>query len=64
MAYPPGSGRARTAADGSYAMDLPPEQSYMIDVVDDEWAARAGPASSSARVSPGWARPAARAREP
>ena len=32
-------GRVRTAADGSYAMDLPPEQSYMIGVIDDEWAA-------------------------
>ena len=39
-AYPPGSGRARTAADGSYAMDLPPDQSYMVCVDDDEWAAR------------------------
>ncbi len=39
-----GSGRARTATDGSYAMDLAPEQSYMIGVIDDEWAAtsRAG----------------------
>jgi hypothetical protein len=37
---PGGSGRARTAADGSYEMHLPPEQSYMIAVVDDEWAAR------------------------
>ena len=39
-AYPPGSGRARTAADGSYAIDLPPDQSYMVNVHDDEWAAR------------------------
>jgi RNA polymerase sigma factor (sigma-70 family) len=37
---PAGSGRARTAADGSYAMDLPPEQSYTIGVIDDEWASR------------------------
>ncbi len=37
---PGGSGRARTAADGTYAMDLPPEQSYMIGVIDDEWAAK------------------------
>ena len=35
-----GSGRAWTAADGSYAMDLLPEQSYMISVIDDEWAAK------------------------
>ena len=35
----PAQGRARTAADGTYAMDLPPEQSYLIAVVDDEWAA-------------------------
>ena len=34
------SARARTADDGSYTMDLPPEQSYMIGVTDDEWAAR------------------------
>ena len=33
------SARARTADDGSYAMDLPPEHSYMIGVTDDEWAA-------------------------
>ncbi len=39
-----GAGRARTAPDGSYTMDLAPEQSYMIVIVDDEWAAptRAG----------------------
>jgi len=37
---PAGSGRARTAADGSYAMDLPPEQSYTIGAIDDEWASR------------------------
>ncbi len=36
----PGLGRARTAADGSYVMDLSPEQSYMIGVIDDEWAAK------------------------
>ncbi len=34
-----GSGRARTADDGSYAMELAPELSYMIGVSDDEWAA-------------------------
>ena len=33
-------GRARTGDDGAYEMDLPPEQSYMIAVVDDEWAAQ------------------------
>ena len=40
----PGLGRARTAADGSYAMDVSPEKSYTIGVIDDEWAAtsRAG----------------------
>jgi hypothetical protein len=35
----PGSssfGRVKTAATGSYVMDLPPEQSYMISVVDNE----------------------------
>ena len=40
-ANPGGSGRVRPAADGSYTMDVPPEQSYMVYVVDDEWAARA-----------------------
>ena len=35
----PHSARARTAEDGSYTMDLSPEQSYMIGVTDDEWAA-------------------------
>jgi protocatechuate 3,4-dioxygenase beta subunit len=35
-----GSGWARTADDGSYEMHLPPEQSYTIAVVDDEWAAK------------------------
>jgi RNA polymerase sigma factor (sigma-70 family) len=39
-AYPTGSGRARTAAAGTYSMDLPPEQSYMVYVEDDAWAAR------------------------
>jgi hypothetical protein len=34
------SARARTAEDGSYAMDLPPEYSYMIGVTDDDWVAR------------------------
>jgi RNA polymerase sigma factor (sigma-70 family) len=37
---PGGSGRAWTAADGSYEMHLAPEQSYTIAVVDDEWAAK------------------------
>jgi RNA polymerase sigma factor (sigma-70 family) len=36
----PDSVRARTTEDGSYAMDLRPEQSYMIGVTDDEWAAK------------------------
>ena len=39
LAAIPHSVRVRTAADGSYTMDLPPEQSYMIGVIDDEWAA-------------------------
>jgi hypothetical protein len=39
-ANPVGSARARTTADGSYTMDVPPEQSYMVYVVDEEWAAR------------------------
>ncbi len=36
----PDSVRARTAEDGSYAMELRPDQSYMIGVIDDEWAAK------------------------
>src|SRR5262249_52351618 len=36
----PDSVRARTAEDGSYAMDLRPEQSYMVGVTDDEWVAK------------------------
>jgi hypothetical protein len=36
----PDSVRARTAEDGSYTMELCPEQSYMIGVTDDEWAAK------------------------
>ena len=39
-ANPAGSGKAKTTADGSYTMELPPEQSYMVYVADDEWAAR------------------------
>ena len=35
-----GAGRVRTGADGTYAMDLAPDQSYLIAVVDDAWAAR------------------------
>ncbi len=38
-AYPAGSSRARTAADGSYKMELPPNQSYTVYVDDTEWAA-------------------------
>ncbi len=30
----------RTAEDGSYALDVYPEQSYMIAVLDERWAAR------------------------
>jgi RNA polymerase sigma factor (sigma-70 family) len=37
---PVASGRAWTAADGSYEMFLAPEQSYTIAVVDAEWAAQ------------------------
>ena len=37
---PAGSGVARTGADGSYTMEVPPEQSYMVHVRDDEWATR------------------------
>src|SRR6185312_15240012 len=36
---PGASGRARTAADGTYTMELPPEHSYMIGVIDGEFAA-------------------------
>jgi RNA polymerase sigma factor (sigma-70 family) len=39
-AYPAGSSRARTGADGSYKMALPPNQSYTVYVNDPEWAAR------------------------
>jgi RNA polymerase sigma factor (sigma-70 family) len=38
-AYPAGKTEARTAADGTYKMELPPNQSYMVYVDDDEWAA-------------------------
>ena len=38
-ANPAGWGKAKTTADGSYKMELPPEQSYMVSVADDEWAA-------------------------
>ncbi|MDR3618773.1 MAG: M56 family metallopeptidase [Paludisphaera borealis] len=34
-----GSHSTRTAADGSYHLAIHPEASYMIGVVDDEWAA-------------------------
>lgn len=34
------SGRVWTGPDGTYTMWLPPEESYMIGVVDDSWAAR------------------------
>ncbi len=39
-AYPAGSSRARTGADGSYKMALPPNQSYTVYVNDPEWAAK------------------------
>jgi RNA polymerase sigma factor (sigma-70 family) len=39
-AYPAGSSRARSAADGSFKMELPPNQSYTVYVNDDEWAAK------------------------
>ena len=35
-----GPGRARTAADGSYTIDVAPGRPYMVYVSDDEWAAR------------------------
>lgn len=35
-----GYGRARTAADGAYAMDLSPNEGYAVYVDDREWAAR------------------------
>ena len=31
---------ARTGADGSYHLDLAPDQSYLIGVIDEDWAAR------------------------
>ena len=59
-AYPPGSGTAITAVDGSYSMNLPPGESYAVSVADDEWAGpaqsdgcrAAGEAASSRRESP------------
>ena len=39
-AYPAGSSRARTGADGSYKMALPPNQSYTFYVNDPDWAAK------------------------
>jgi RNA polymerase sigma factor (sigma-70 family) len=39
-AYPAGSATTRTAADGSYTIEVPPEQSYMVHVFNAEWAAR------------------------
>jgi RNA polymerase sigma factor (sigma-70 family) len=38
--YPGGSSRARTGADGSYKMALPPNQSYTLYVNDPDWAAK------------------------
>ncbi len=39
-AYPAGTSRARTRADGSYKMALPPNQSYTVYVNDPDWAAK------------------------
>ena len=39
-AYPAGTSRARTGADGSYKMALPPNQSYTVYVNDPDWAAK------------------------
>jgi hypothetical protein len=49
-AYPAASGWAVTAGDGSYTMDVPPNQSYLVNVVDDELAA---PSRSSVVVLEG-----------
>ena len=35
-----GPGRARTAADGSYTIDVRPGQGYTMSIADDEWSAR------------------------
>ncbi len=37
---PPSAGQARTAADGSYAMDLPPDRPYTVYVANDGLVAR------------------------
>ena len=31
----------RTGADGRYALEVPPEEAYIVGVVDDAWAAQA-----------------------
>lgn len=35
-----GQGQARTAADGSYEIEVPPGEAYAVYVRDDDWAAR------------------------
>jgi RNA polymerase sigma factor (sigma-70 family) len=45
-----GFGRTRTEADGTYTMSLAPEESYMIAILDDAWAA---PTRSGVIVSEG-----------
>jgi beta-lactamase regulating signal transducer with metallopeptidase domain len=37
---PSGMPTTRTGADGRYALDVPPEEAYIMGVVDDAWAAR------------------------
>ena len=37
---PHGNFAARTGDDGRYVLDVPPEQAYIVAVVDDTWAAR------------------------
>ncbi len=39
-AAPVGMRTARTGENGRYELDVPPEQAYMVAVVDDTWAAR------------------------
>lgn len=38
FAHQPASGRSRTAADGSFTIELPPEQAYAVCIADPEWA--------------------------
>ena len=39
-ASPPAMLAARTGENGRYALDVPPEQAYMVAVADETWAAR------------------------